>query len=184
MNYKTLAPWKKIFDKLRQRIKKQRHHFAFKGPDSHSYGFSSSHVQMQELHCTEVWVLKTWCCRTVMLEKILEGPLDSNQSTLKKISPEYSWRNCCWAWSSSTCATYVKSWLVGKDPDAGTHWAQLEKRVTEDELVEWHDQFNGCKFEQTLGGSEGQGRLSRCSPWRRRVRDDWMTKQQQIKYWN
>ena len=43
---KTLALWKKSFDKPRQHIKKQRHHFANKGPSSQSYGFSSSHVQM------------------------------------------------------------------------------------------------------------------------------------------
>ena len=46
---KTLAPWKKIYDQPRQHIKKQRHHFANKGPHSQSYGFSSSHVQMLEL---------------------------------------------------------------------------------------------------------------------------------------
>ena len=34
------------YDKLRQPIKKQRHHFANKGPYSQSYGFSISHVQM------------------------------------------------------------------------------------------------------------------------------------------
>ena len=46
---KTLAPWKKSYDKPRQHIKKQRHHLAVKGPDSlgfSSYGFSSSHVQI------------------------------------------------------------------------------------------------------------------------------------------
>ena len=40
-----------------------------------------------------------------------------------------------------------------------------EKRVTEDEMVEWHLQFNGHEFEQTLGDSEGQGSLLCCSPW-------------------
>ena len=46
---KTLAPWKKNYDKPRQHIKKQRHHFTDKVPYSQSYGFSSSHVQMREL---------------------------------------------------------------------------------------------------------------------------------------
>ena len=41
-----LAPWKKSYDQPRQHIKKQRHHFANKGPSSQSYGFSSSHVWM------------------------------------------------------------------------------------------------------------------------------------------
>ena len=43
---KTLAPWKKSYDKPRQNIKKQRHYFTNKGPYSQSYGFSSSHVWM------------------------------------------------------------------------------------------------------------------------------------------
>ena len=43
---KTLAPWKKSYDKHRQHIKKQRHYFANKGPSSQSYGFSSGHVWM------------------------------------------------------------------------------------------------------------------------------------------
>ena len=43
---KTFVPWKKSYDKPRQCIKKQRHHFANKGLYSQSYGFSSSHVRM------------------------------------------------------------------------------------------------------------------------------------------
>ena len=50
---KKLAPWKKSYDKPRQCIKKQRHHFANKGPNRQSYGFSSSHVWMCELHHKE-----------------------------------------------------------------------------------------------------------------------------------
>ena len=46
---KTLAPQKKDYYKFRQHIKKQRHHFANKGPYSHSYALYSSHVQMSEL---------------------------------------------------------------------------------------------------------------------------------------
>ena len=38
----TLAPWKKSYDKPRQCVKKQRHHFVNKGLSSQSYGFSSS----------------------------------------------------------------------------------------------------------------------------------------------
>ena len=43
---KTLASWKESYDKSRQCIKKQRHHFANKGPYSQSYGFPSSHKWM------------------------------------------------------------------------------------------------------------------------------------------
>ena len=70
----------------RQHIKKQRHHFADRGPYSQSYGFSSSHVQMWELDHEEFWVLKNWCFRTMVLEKTLESPLDSKE--MKPVSPK------------------------------------------------------------------------------------------------
>ena len=54
----TLAPWKKSYNKPRQHIKKQSHHLADKGPNSQSYGFSSSHVQMWELDHKEGRTLK------------------------------------------------------------------------------------------------------------------------------
>ena len=43
---KTLTPWKKSYDQPRQNIKKQRHHFANRGPSSQSYGFSWGDVWM------------------------------------------------------------------------------------------------------------------------------------------
>ena len=57
----------------------------------------------------------------------------------------------------------VKSWLTGKDPDAGKDWGQEKKRATEDEMIGWHHQLNGHEFEQTPGDSEGQGSLAWCS---------------------
>ena len=47
---KSLAHWKKSYDKPRQHIRKQRHHFADKGTYSQSYGFSSSQVQRELYH--------------------------------------------------------------------------------------------------------------------------------------
>ena len=57
----------------------------------------------------------------------------------------------------------VKSWLIGKDPDAEKDWGQEEKGVTEGEMVGWHHQLNGHGFEQAPG--DGQGSLVCCSPW-------------------
>ena len=72
----------------------QRHYFAYKGPSSQSYVFSSSHVWMWELDHKESWAPKNWYFWTVVLEKTLENPLisqgESNQSILKEINPEYS----------------------------------------------------------------------------------------------
>ena len=78
-NEKTLAPWKKSYDKLRQHIKKQRHYFTNKGPSSQSNAFSSSHVWVWELDYKEHWVLKNWCFWTMVLEKTLESPLDCKE---------------------------------------------------------------------------------------------------------
>ena len=47
LEIKTPAPWKESYDKPRQHIKKQRHHFVDKGPYSQSYGLPSSHVQCE-----------------------------------------------------------------------------------------------------------------------------------------
>ena len=58
-----------------------------------------------------------------------------------------------------------KSWLIGKDPDAGKDWRQQEKGLTEDEMVGWHLRLNGHKSEQTLGDGGGQRKLVCCSSW-------------------
>ena len=68
-----LAFWKESYDKPRQHIKKQRHHFAGKGPNSQSYVFSSSHIQMWELAHKKGWVLNNWCFWTAVLEKAWES---------------------------------------------------------------------------------------------------------------
>ena len=60
--------------------------------------------------------------------------------------------------------TDTKSWLIGKDPDAGKDWRQEEKGMTEDKMVGWHHQLNGHEFEQIPGDSEGPRSLARCSP--------------------
>ena len=65
----------------------------------------------------------------------------------------------------------AKSWLIGKDSDAGKDWGQEEKGTAEDEMVGWHHQLNGCEFEQILGDSEGQGSLEFCSSWGRKESD-------------
>ena len=85
------ASWKESYDKPRQHIKKQRHHFAGKGPCSQSCGFSSSHVQIWELDHKKGWAPKNCGFRIVVLEKTLESMSKrSNQSILKEINPEYS----------------------------------------------------------------------------------------------
>ena len=59
----------------------------------------------------------------------------------------------------------VKTWLLGKDPDAGKDWRREEKGTTEDEIAGWHHQLNGHEFEQAPRVGDGQGGLACCSPW-------------------
>ena len=56
---------------------------------------------------------------------------------------------------------HVKSWLIGKDPDAGKDWGQ-EKETTEDEMFRWHHWLNGHGFWQTQVAGDGQGDLACC----------------------
>ena len=65
-----------------------------------------------------------------------------------------------------TCLTNnVKSWLIGKDSDAGRNWGQEEKGTTEDEMAGWHHQLDGHSFEWTPGDGDGQGSLVCCNSW-------------------
>ena len=153
----TLVPWKNSYDKPRQHIKKQRHYFANKGPSSQGYGFSSSNVWMWEFDHKEGWAPKNSCFQTVVLEKTLESPLGSKE--IKPVNPK---GNQPWIFIGRTDAEApilwppdAKSWLIGKDPDAGKDWRQEEKWVIEDKMVGWHHQLNGHDFEQTPGGTEG-----------------------------
>ena len=77
---------KKNHDKSRQCIKNQRHHFAYKGPYSQRYGFSSCHIWMWELDHKKGWVPKNWSFWIVVLEKTLESPLDSKE--IKPVNPK------------------------------------------------------------------------------------------------
>ena len=146
-----LAPWKKSCDQPRQHIKKQRHYFANKGQSNQSYDFSSSHVWMWELDYKESLALKNWYIWSVVLEKTLESPLDC-----KEIQPVHPKGDQSWVSIGKTDAEaetpilwppHVKSWLIGKDPDAGRDWGQEEKGTTEDEMAGWHHQLGGHGFE-------------------------------------
>ena len=124
---------------------------------------------MWELDCEESWAPKNWCFWTVVLEKTLESPLD-----FKEIQPVYPkgdqswvliWRTDAEAETSILWLPHGKSWLIGKDPDAGRDWGQEEKRMTEDEMAGWHHWLYGHEFESTLGVCGGQGGLACCDSW-------------------
>ena len=117
----------------------------------------------------ESWAPKNWCFWTVVLEKTFESPLDC-----KVIQPVHPKGNQSWIFIGRTDVEAetpilwppdVKSWLTGKDPDAGKDWRQEEKGTTEDEMIGWHHRLDGHEFEKALGVGDGQGSLACCSPW-------------------
>ena len=126
-----LTPWKESYDQPRQHIKKQRHHFANKGPSSQGYGFSSGHVCIWELDCEESWAPKNWCIWTVVLEKTVESPLDCKEIQSVHPKGDQSWifigRTDAETETPVLLPSHAKSWLIGKDPDAGRGWGQEEK---------------------------------------------------------
>ena len=114
----------------------------------------------------ESWTPKNWCFRTVVLKKTLESPLDC------KMQPVHPKENQPWIVIGRTDAEAEapalwppngKSWLTGKDPDAGKDWRWEEKGMTEDEMVGWHHQLDGNGFGWIPRDSEGQGSLACCS---------------------
>ena len=60
---------------------------------------------------------------------------------------------------------HAKSWLIGKDSDAGRDWGQEEKGTAEDEMAGWHHRLDGCESEWTPGNGDGQGGLACCDSW-------------------
>ena len=165
----TLTPWKESYDQPRQDSKKQRHYFADKGPSSQGYGFSGGHIWMWELDCEKSWAPKNWCFWTVVLEKTLESPSDCKEIQPVRRKGAQSWvltgRTDVKAETPILWLPHVKSWLIGKDPDAGRDWWQEEKGTTLDEMVKWHHWLDGHEFEWTPGVGDGQGGLVCCDSW-------------------
>ena len=136
---------------------------------------------MWELDYKESWVPKNWCFWTVVL-KTLESPLDC-----KEIQPVHPKGDQSWVFFGRTDVEAetpilwtpdVKSWLIGKDPDAGKDWEQEEKGTTEDEMAGWHHWLDGHEFEWAPGVGDGQGSLACWGSWGHKESDtiEWLNK--------
>ena len=130
---------------------------------------------MWNLVYDESRVPKNWCFWTVVLEQSLECPLDC-----KEIQPIHSKGDQSWVFIGRTDAKaetpvlwppHAKSWLIGKDSDAGRDWGQEEKGTTEDEMAGWHHRLDGHEFGWTLGVGDWQGVLACWDSWGRKESD-------------
>ena len=122
------------------------------------YGWEIWTVKKAE--CQRIDAFELWCW-----EKTLESPLGC-----KEIQPVHPIGDQSWVFIGRTdaeaetpilCALHAKSWLIGKDSDAGRDWGQ-EKGTTEDEMAGWYHRLDGHEFEWTLGVGDGQGGLACC----------------------
>ena len=119
------------------------------------------------------------CSSFLVLEKILESPLDFKEIQPAHTKGDQSWvffgRNDAEAETPVLWPPHATSWLIGKDSDAGRDWGQEEKGTTEDEMAGWHYGLDGREFEWTPGDGDGQGGLACCDSWGRKESD--MTEQ-------
>ena len=118
------------------------------------YGCESWTIKKAERWRTDAFEL--WCWRRLL--RVPWTARRSNQSILKEISPEFSWEGLMLKLKLQILwPPDAKSWLIGKDPDAGKDWRQKEKGTIEDEMVGWHYWLNGHELGQTPGDGESQG---------------------------
>ena len=148
-------------------MKKERHHFVNKGSSSQGYGFSSGHVWRWELDYKENWAPKNWCFWTVVLEKVLENPLDC-----KEIQPVHPRGDQSWVFTGTTDVEAetpilwppdAKSWLILKTLMLG----KIEgRRRRGRQRMRWLDGITDSMDMglSTLGVGDVQGGLACCSP--------------------
>ena len=136
-----------------------------------TYGCESWTIKKAEHGRIDAFEL--WCWRRLL--RVPWTARRSNQSTLREIIPGCSLEELMLKLELQYSGHDAKSWLTGKDPNAGKDWRQEEKGTTEDEIVGSHHRLNEHEFGWTPGVGDGQGGLACCGSWGCRVRHDWAT---------
>jgi len=130
----------------------------------------------------ESWTVKKGECQKInaVLEKTLESPLNCKEVQPVHFEGDQPWgffgRNDAKAETPVLWPPHAKSWLIGKDSDAGRDWGQEEKGTTGDEMAGWHHWLDGLESEWTPEVGDGQGGLACCNSWGRKESDttEWL----------
>ena len=107
-----------------------------------------------------IYAFKLWCCKRLL--RVSWTARRSNQSVLKEINPEYTLEGLMLKLKFQYFGHLM--WRDDSLEKTLTYWGQMEKRVTEDEIVGRHHQYNGHKLGQSPGHDDRQGGLASCSP--------------------
>ena len=119
---------------------------------------------VKKAECRRIDAFELWCWRRLL--RVPWTARRSIQSILKEISPGISLeRTDAKAETPVLWPPHGKSWLFGKDSDAGRDWGQEEKGTTEDDIAGWHHWLNGRESQWTPGVGDGQGGLACCDSW-------------------
>ena len=120
---------------------------------------------VKKAECRRIDAFELWYWRRLM--RVPWTARKSNQSVHPK--GDQSWvfigRTDAEAKTVILWPPHAKSWLIGKDPDAGRDWRQEEKGTTEDEMAGWHHWLDAHEFGWAPGVSDGQGGLVCCNSW-------------------
>ena len=120
-------------------------------------------VGLKKAECQRIDAFELWCWRRLV------SPLDCKEIQLVPSKGDQSWvfirRTDAEVETPILCPPHAKSWLIGKDPDAGRDWGQEENGTTEDEMAGWHHGLDGRESEWTPGDGDEQGGLVCCYSW-------------------
>ena len=155
--------WKNTFGhRKREVVWRHRDNTSIDKPRREIWNWSFSHGPQKETTMLTIWNFQP-------------SELGNNEFLLsKEIQPVHSegdqpWdffgRNDSKAETPVLCPPHVKSWLIGKDSNAGRDWGQEEKGTTEDEMAGWHHWLDGHESGWTPGVGDGQGGLACCNSW-------------------
>ena len=121
-----LAPWKKSYDKPRQRIKKQRHQVFFTKVRIVKamvflVMYRCENWTIKKAECQRIDTFELWCWRRLL--RVPWTARRSNQSILKKSTLNFHWKD--WCWSSNTLGTWCEKLTHQKRPWC---WERLRAR--------------------------------------------------------
>ena len=139
----------------------------------------------------ESWTVKKARTEELML---LNCGVGEDSLDYKEIQPVHPKGDQSWVFFGRTDAEaetpilwppHVKSWLIGKIPDAGRDWGQEEKGMTEDEMAEWHHGLDGHESEWTPVVGDGQGGLACCDSrgCKESDRTEWLNWTEEVVLW-